>query len=118
MVVALWIVTALLAIAQLGGIPKLVRPMPALANKLPWAKDHALLQVRLIGALELLGALGLILPKATGILPILTPIAAFCLAVVQVGAALTHARQKENFVLNLVLIAVALFVGIGWLVVG
>jgi hypothetical protein len=118
MIIALWIVAALLAVVHLTGIPKVLRPMPALAEKLPWAKDHALLQVRLIGMVELLGVLGLILPKITGILPILTPIAAFGLALVQVGAAITHGRHKENFAMNLVLVAAALFVGIGWLAVG
>jgi uncharacterized membrane protein YhhN len=74
--------------------------------------------MKLIGAAEILGAIGLIVPALTGILPLLTPIAAFALVIVQVGAAATHIRRKESFVTNLALVALSLFVGIGWLLVG
>jgi hypothetical protein len=50
---------------------------------------------RFIGAAELAGALGLILPAATHILPWLTPLAAFCLAIVTGSAVVYHIRQKE-----------------------
>ena len=76
-------------------------------------------QVRLIGALELLGALGLILPGLLGIAPALTPLAAVGLALIQVGAALTHIRRGEYpmIVINLALFAMAIFVAYGRFVV-
>lgn len=57
--------------------------------------DFSANTVRFIGAMELLGGIGLILPAATGIAPILTPIAATGLAIIMVLAAATHVRRKE-----------------------
>lgn len=64
--------------------------------------------------MEILGAIGLSLPGATGIAPILTPIAATGLAITMVLAAVVHARLKENqqIVVNVVLFALAAFVAI------
>ena len=42
--------------------------------------------IRFIGVCECLGAVGLIVPQLTGILPRLTPIAAMCLLVIMIGA--------------------------------
>ncbi len=51
--------------------------------------------VRTIGTLEILGAVGLILPALTGILPWLTPLGAAGLATVMVLAILFHATRRE-----------------------
>jgi uncharacterized membrane protein YphA (DoxX/SURF4 family) len=51
--------------------------------------------LRFIGLCELLGALGLILPWWLGVVPVLTPLAAAGLAVIMVGAAVTHMRASE-----------------------
>jgi hypothetical protein len=71
--------------------------------------------VKGIGALEVLGALGLILPAALDIVPVLVPVAATGLALVMLGAAVTHARRNENqmIVVNVVLLALAVFVAWG-----
>ena len=63
----------------------------------------------------MLGAIGVVLPWALDIAPVLTPIAAAGLAVVMVGAALTHLRRGERqpIVANLILLALALTVAIG-----
>jgi VIT1/CCC1 family predicted Fe2+/Mn2+ transporter len=62
-----------------------------------------------------LGAAGLILPAALDIVPVLVPIAATGLALLMLGAAVTHARRKEstNIVVNIVLLALAAFVAWG-----
>jgi len=118
MVIALWIAAALLALSNFGaGTFKLVTPRTKLVTMQPWTNDFSANQIRLIGIAEVLGGLGVILPLVTGILPIVTSIAAFAIAALQVGAAVTHIRRKELFVPNLVIIAIALFVGIGWIVV-
>jgi hypothetical protein len=67
-----------------------------------------------IGLLEVLGALGLILPGALGIAPMLVPVAAMGLAVTMVGAIATHLRRGEydRLAVPLVLFAPALFVAI------
>ena len=119
MEIALWIVSGLLALANLFvGTMKLVRPKTALVEMMAWAGDFSSLQIKVIGALEIAGALGLILPRLTGILPWLSVVAAFALVVLQLVALSVHVRRKETVVPNLVLVALALFVGIGLLVAG
>jgi uncharacterized membrane protein YphA (DoxX/SURF4 family) len=46
----------------------------------------------------------LILPLAVNIAPVLTPIAAIGLAVVMIGAAVTHVRRKESYLTQIVLL--------------
>ena len=58
--------------------------------------------MKLIAAIEVVGAFGLVLPMLTGIAPVLTPIAAIGLAIVMVGAAVVHARRKESPVMQIV----------------
>ncbi|MCI2424403.1 DoxX family protein, partial [Saccharopolyspora sp. K220] len=94
--VFLWIVQAVLAVMfAMAGVMKSTQPKEKLVDKLPWVNDFSAGTVRFIGVVELAAALGLILPAATGIAPVLTPLAATGLAVVMVLAALTHARRKE-----------------------
>jgi uncharacterized membrane protein len=50
---------------------------------------------RFIGIAELAGALGLILPALSHILPWLTILAALCLALVTILASIYHLRRKE-----------------------
>lgn len=71
--------------------------------------------VRFTAVCELLAAVGLILPWATGIAPVLTPVAAAGLCVVMIGAASSHARLREprNVAINALLFAAALTVAIG-----
>lgn len=80
-----------------------------------WTSEFSGSTVKLIGGLEILGAIGLVLPWLTDIAPILTPLAAVGLALVQVGALAVHARRRETKVLpiNIVLLAIALFIAIG-----
>ena len=60
-----------------------------------WVEDFPAGGVRAIGALELLGALGLILPAAVNVAPVLVPLAAVGLVAMMLGAAATHARRQE-----------------------
>ena len=109
--IALWIIAGLLALAFLAaGAMKLIQPNEKLAaTGMAWVEDFSPGMVKTIGALEVLGGLGLILPAALGIIPVLVPIAAVGLAALMVGAAITHARRKERQMLpvNLVLFALA-----------
>jgi uncharacterized membrane protein len=112
----LWIVQAVLAAAfVMAGLMKATQPTEKLRPRLPWVEDFSPGTVRLIGIVEVLGGLGLILPAATGIAPILTPIAATGLAVVMVLAAATHVRRKEpsGVAVNAVLFLLAALVAWG-----
>jgi uncharacterized membrane protein YphA (DoxX/SURF4 family) len=114
--IALWIVQALLAIAfGMAGAMKLMQPKEQLAAQQPWVEDVAPTTVKLIGTVEVLGAIGLILPLLTGILPWLTPLAAAGLALTMLGAMVTHLRRHEypNLIPNLVLLLLAAFVAYG-----
>jgi hypothetical protein len=105
MLIALWIVNGLLALAMLGGgFMKLVTPKAALAEKgMAWTDDFSAGTIKAIAALEVVGALGLILPLLTGILPILTPLAGTGLAIIMIGATVVHLRRTEPFAPALVL---------------
>ncbi|MFB6722900.1 DoxX family protein [Kribbella sp. NPDC056345] len=112
----LWILQAILAaMFATAGVLKSTQPKDKLEPKLPWTADFSAGTVRLIGGVELAGALGLILPAATGVAPILTPLAATGLAIVMVLAAATHARRKEPpaIAFNAVLLVVAVVVAWG-----
>lgn len=112
----LWAAQVVLALAYLaaGGM-KATRPIPDLAKMMIWPGDYPRL-VRFVGVAELLGAIGLILPMLTGILPWLTTLAALALALVQVLAIGFHARRGETaktLIANLVLLALAAFIAWG-----
>ena len=114
--IVLWIVQILLALVfAMAGIVKVTRPFEKLAENMKWAKDVGLRGVRLIGVLEILGAIALILPAVTGILPWLTPIAAIGLVLTMIGAMITHGRRGEfpNMGFNLVLLLLAVFIVLG-----
>lgn len=109
----LWILQIALAAAfALAGVGKLTQPKDRLAERMGWVEDFSQGMVRLIGALELLAAIGLVLPAATGVLPWLTPLAALGLAVIMVLAVPVHLRRHEQqlVVVNVVLGLVAAFV--------
>lgn len=78
-------------------------------------KDSTKGLVTFIGIVELLGEIGLILPYAFGIAPILTPIATLGLGVIMILASAFHVKRKEysGMGMNLILLALALFVAIG-----
>ncbi|TMR90440.1 DoxX family protein [Nonomuraea basaltis] len=113
--VFLWVLQAVLAaVFGLAGVMHATLPKEKLRPMLPWVEDFTPTQVRLIGVVELLGALGLILPAVTGIAPILTPLAATGLAITMLGAAATHARRKEASAIAVNVVLLALAAVIAW----
>lgn len=114
MSVVSWVLDAVLALAFLaaGGM-KLAQPRATLAEKgMGWAADFSDGAVKGIGALEVLGAVGLVLPKLLGIAPVLSPLAAVGLAAVMVGAVVVHVRRKESPAAAAVLAVLALVAAI------
>lgn len=104
--IVLWILAGLLAAAFLAaGAMKLTQPKEKLSEGMPWTDDFGAGAIKGIGALEVLAAIGLVLPAALDIVPVLVPLAALGLVLVMVGAMVTHARRQENqmIVVNLVL---------------
>ena len=80
----LWVVQVLLALLFLfGGTMKFLMPVEEMTAAMPQMPAEFLY---FIGVCECLGAIGLIVPQLTGILPQLTPIAAMGLIVIMIGA--------------------------------
>lgn len=109
--VVLWIIASVLAVAfLLAGLMKLTQPKEKLsASGMGWADDFGAGTVKLIGGLEVLAAIGLILPAVLGIVPVLVPLAALGLVLVMAAAAVVHGRRNESqmIVANVVLLVLA-----------
>jgi uncharacterized membrane protein YphA (DoxX/SURF4 family) len=117
MSIALWIIAGLLAaLFAAAGAMKVAQPSDKLsASGLAWVEDFTPGQVKAIGILEVLAAVGLIVPAALDIVPVLVPMAAVGLAALMAGAAVVHARRKEGqmIVVNVVLLLLAVIVAVG-----
>ena len=115
--IALWTVAGILAFAFLGaGLMKLVRSKQQLVGAgMPWVADASPAFVKTIGVLEILAAIGLIVPALSGVAPVFVPLAAVGLVLVMLGAAVLHARRKEipNVFIALIILALAAFVAWG-----
>jgi uncharacterized membrane protein YphA (DoxX/SURF4 family) len=113
----LWIVTILLAVAALGaGVTKVSQSQEKLqAGQMKWVEDFPGGVVKLIGALEILAAIGLILPPLVHVATIFVPLAATGMALIMIGAIITHVRRKENqpLPINVVLLVLAVIVAWG-----
>jgi uncharacterized membrane protein YphA (DoxX/SURF4 family) len=112
---AIWVVQILVGVAfTISGLGKLTRSREQMLKQMKYIEDLSDSQVRGVGAAELLGGIGVVLPAWTGIAPVLTPIAASGLVIVMVGAMVVHVRRKEYNLLplNAVLLVLAAFVAI------
>jgi uncharacterized membrane protein YphA (DoxX/SURF4 family) len=95
--IVIWVLQVLLAAAfAAAGLMKLTQPRTKLTQNMGWVEDFSDSGVKGIGGVELLAAIGLILPAATKILPVLTPLAATGLVLLMIGAIVTHVRRNEN----------------------
>jgi len=112
--IALWVLQGLIAfVMTAAGGMKLSTPREKLTEKMPWVNDFSAGQVKLIGLAQVLGAIGLVAPWATGILPVLTPIAAVGLALIMGGAVATHVRRKEPVVPAVVFVPLCVVIALG-----
>jgi hypothetical protein len=114
----LWIAQGLLAaIYLMVGSMKVLRPAKVRANpQMTWAHTRSDQYIRFVGTAEVLGALGLILPLVTGILPWLTVLAGVGLTLIQLLAIFTEHLPKKEYSalpLNIILLALSIFVILG-----
>lgn len=115
MTIAVWIVSGLLALLYLfSGGQKAVLPEPRLRKQFPFVETVGVPATRVIGVLEVLGAIGLILPRLLSVAPVLSGSAAVGLALVQVGAIVVHVRRGEvkGLPMNVVLLLLAAFIAV------
>jgi DoxX-like family len=117
--VALWIAAGLLSVVLLGSSAKMFVPKEKMVGMMGagsrWVEDFSPGALKAIGFLEFLGAVGLILPAALDIAPVLVPIAASGAALLFVGAVIMRLRrgEKATIVVDLVYLALAVFVAWG-----
>jgi len=112
---SLWIVQVMLgAIMITLGIVKTFQPIEKL-SKLSWTTHSSEGFVRFVGISELLIGAGLILPQLTGILPLLTPLAALSLCMIMVLGIAEHVKHKETHEIgkNVIIILLAAFITVG-----
>lgn len=115
--IALWVVQIILAlIFFMAGTMKLIKSKNELRENLgDWLDQYSGSTIKLIGLLEVLGAIGMILPITINFFPILTPIASIGLALTMIGAMKIHIDRKESdkVKMNVLLLLLAVFVAIG-----
>ena len=114
---ALWIAAGLLALVALaGGISKTFVPKEKLdAHPASWTSRSSVGFVKTLGVLELLAAVGLILPAVVDTAPVMVPVTAACWVVLMIGAMITHGRlgQPRLVMLTSVYLLLAGFVAWG-----
>ena len=104
----LWIAAGLLAaVALLGGVTKTFVPKDRLASQHggEWTAQASVGFAKTLGVLELLAAVGLILPAVVDVVPVM----------LMVGAMITHGRlgQLRFVLLNVAYLALAAFIAWG-----
>ena len=113
----IWIIQGVVAAMFLmAGIMKTTQPREVLIEKIGgWVEDMPFMAVRAIGILEILGAIGIIVPMFIESLAFLVPLAAIGLGLAMIGAMLVHVNRKEYKALgvNLFLLALVVTVIVG-----
>ncbi|GGN39320.1 DoxX family protein [Streptomyces fuscichromogenes] len=93
----LWILQSLVAAVFLAvGTMKLVRNRVQLASVFGWVGQASDTFVKISGVLDTLVGLGLVLPGATGIAPVLVPCAALGGLAIMTGGTAIHLRRSET----------------------
>ncbi len=119
---ALWIATGLLAaVALFGGITKTFVPKEKLTAHAggEWTRDASTGFVRTLGILEILAAIGLVLPAVLRVAPVMVAVTAACWVLLMLGAMITHGRlgQYGLVLLNTAYLALAVYIAWGRAVV-
>ncbi|MFY0689736.1 MAG: DoxX family protein [Cyclobacteriaceae bacterium] len=104
MKIFIWVLQVLVVLAFLAaGFGKLTMSVDDMLTQMPWTEDFVEWQIRLIGGLELLGAIGVIVPMFVKQFGKLVPIASICLGVTMIGAAITHFGREESIIVPAIL---------------
>jgi uncharacterized membrane protein YphA (DoxX/SURF4 family) len=114
--VLLWLLQVVLAFMFLmAGSMKLAKPKDEMAEQMAWVEDFSQNTIKTIGVLEILGAVGLILPAIAGVAPVLVPLAATGLGLTMVGATAVHVRRSEmpNVAITVMLLILSALVAWG-----
>lgn len=113
MKIVTWILQVIVAgLFIMAGATKLFTPYESIITMegLAWAADFSPTVVMIIGVLEFLGGIGVIIPMFLKKFNFFVPLAALGLSLVMVGAVITHLGRGEAFVINIILLSLALVV--------
>ncbi|MEB3020797.1 DoxX family protein [[Mycobacterium] crassicus] len=114
----LWIIAGIVAAGFFaGGAALLLMPKEkyrALGANQHWVDDFGRGHLKAIGTIKLLGAIGLALPAAVGVAPLLAPIAACGLMLFMAGAATTRLRRSEWGYMAGDIVFIAMFAFLAW----
>lgn len=112
---ALWAGQCLLALIFLySGICKTLLPEQKLvAMGQTGVENLAAPLIKFIGLSEIIGVAGLLLPGLLHMAPVLTSVAAFCLGLIMLPAAVIHYRrnEKRTMIFNLIILLLCIWVG-------
>ena len=116
--VALWIAAGLLAVVALvGGLTKTFVPLERLSRHegAAWTRGASPAFVKTLGVLEILAAIGLVVPALADVGPVMVPVTAVCWVGLMIGAMITHGRlgQTKLVIVNVVYLALAVFIATG-----
>ena len=117
--IGLWILQGCLSLLFITfGYMKLVKSKDELKglDTLHYVDDFSERNLKLIGILEVLGAIGLILPQLTGILPWLVTLSSFGLVITMLVAMIVHLRRGDgpkSVMINIILLLISSFITYG-----
>ncbi|MEH1015711.1 DoxX family protein [Micromonospora sp. CPCC 206060] len=113
--VLLWIVQIGIAVAfTSAGLVKLTQSVAKLRDGMPWARAVPGFAVRALGAVELLTAIGLVVPAATGTASVLTPVAALVVVLIMIGSVPVFAGTGDRVAIALSLLVLVLAALVAW----
>ena len=117
--IGLWILQVCLSLLFITfGYMKLVKSKDELKgiDTLHYVDDFSERNLKLIGILEVLGAIGLVLPQLTGILPWLVTLSSFGLVLTMLVAMIVHLRRGDGLksvMINIILLLMSSFITYG-----
>lgn len=112
--ITLWVAQVLLALSLISGTFLKFMPIEKISAMMPWTGQVPEIIVRLLGIVDLLGALGLILPALLRLKPKLTPWAALCTVALMLCATIFHISRGEASAIGFNLFCIVLAAFVAW----
>lgn len=108
----IWILKAAIALLFIFlGVNKLMLPKAKLLDKgMKGLINLDEKQIKTAAVLEILGAIGLILPSALNYFPVLSSISALCLGLTMIVAGLVNFKLNLSIIPNIVILAICIFI--------
>ena len=110
--IILWVAQVTLAVLFIAGAIMKFQPIETTSAMMPWTGQVPIWVVRLLGIIDLLAAVGLILPSMLRIKPQLTTWAALSIITLMFSAIVFHVSRGEASVIgvNIISAIIALFI--------